>query len=76
MRRTRIILITCLLGSLLLTPAGHANPVLKYCRDRTYDFLDIFRLRLSAPKQAQGVGFHVRATTLAQVGVVHFAGEN
>ncbi len=76
MRRTRSILIACLLGSLLLTQVGYANPVLKYCRDRTYDFLDIFRLRLSAPKQAQGVGFHVRATSLAQVGVVHFAGEH
>jgi hypothetical protein len=77
MKRTRFLLIAVfLLGSMMLTQVGSANPVLKYCRDRCYDFLDLFRLRLSAPKQAQGIGFHVRATCLAQIGVLYFSGEH
>ncbi|MCX7765283.1 MAG: hypothetical protein N2246_01050 [Candidatus Sumerlaeia bacterium] len=50
--------------------------IFEYFRDRGNDFLDIFRLRISAARQAKGFGFHARVTTLAQIGGVYFEGEH
>lgn len=48
----------------------------RYFQDRANDFLDIFRFRLSAAREAKGFGFHIRATCLAQVGALYFDGEH
>ena len=47
-----------------------------YFRDRGADFLDIFLLRVSAPRKAHALGFHARATGLAQLGGIYFEGEH
>ncbi len=75
-----IILAVCIL-TIALPPlparaASVGEIVLGYFRDRGNDFLDIFRLRLSAPRQLMGFGFHLRATALAQVGILYFQGEH
>ena len=48
----------------------------RYFQDRANDFLDIFRVRLSAARQAKGFGFHIRATCVAQAGALYFEGEH
>lgn len=56
-------------------PVSAMNPVARYGMDRLNDFADIFRIRLTAPHNGKSGGFHVRATQLAQVGIVGFQGQ-
>jgi len=47
-----------------------------YFADRWYDFADIFTARVSAAQDGKSAGVMVRATALAQVGLVYFNGEH
>lgn len=58
------------------TTSATANPILNYLRDRAYDFADIFRFRVSIPEGNRSLGFHVKATSLAQLGLAHHDGQS
>lgn len=47
-----------------------------YFADRWYDFADIFTARVSAAQDGKSAGVMVRATALAQMGLVYFNGEH
>ena len=55
--------------------SAQAN-ILGYFRDRGADFLDLFLLRISAPRRIPSIGFRARATALAQIGAIYFEGEH
>ena len=61
--------------ALSATPAP-ANAVLRYVRDRAFDLTDIFRFKVSVPEGNKSLGFHVKATSLAQVGLLHHDGHS
>ena len=61
---------------LFLAAAGAQAGILGYFRDRGADILDLFLLRISAPRGIRGIGFRARATALAQVGAIYFEGEH
>jgi len=61
---------------LFLAAASAQAGILGYFRDRGADFLDLFLLRISAPRGIRGIGFRARATALAQVGAIYFEGEH
>jgi hypothetical protein len=73
MQKKRICVLV--IAVMLLVGAVHASGVLNYFRDRAYDFLDIFELRICAARHGAGFGLHARATALAQVGWIYFDGE-
>lgn len=54
--------------------AGFFGGVLQYAEDRADDLMDIFRLRVGIPRDGEAYGIKARATSLAQVGYVHFEG--
>ncbi len=65
----------CLVAAVAL---GLATPAVadvgQYGKDRVNDFVDIFRLRAGLPLSGRGYGVKARATSLAQVGFVHYNG--
>jgi len=45
-----------------------------YFIDRGYDFLDMFRIQIGAPRDFRAFGAKVKVTSLAEVGFVYFSG--
>ena len=70
--RRRLMLVVMLFLAVVSAQAG----VLGYVRDRGADFLDLFLIRVSAPRGIRGIGFRARATALVQLGAVYFEGEH
>lgn len=79
MKLSRCLLPALLAGAVSMTAtpaqAGFVDGVGVYVQDRINDFADIFRIRAGVPNSGRSLGFKVRATTLAQVGYVHFDGD-
>ena len=76
MRSTKPIVTGLLAAAVLLASANApANPILHYLRDRVYDCCDLFRLKLSVPQEGNSGGFLVRATTVAQAGLLYHDGQ-
>jgi len=50
------------------------NAIADYFIDRGYDFLDIFRIQIGAPRDFKAFGAKVKATALAEAGFVYFSG--
>ncbi|MCB2154318.1 hypothetical protein KQI84_05490 [bacterium] len=65
-------------GTLLGLPAVSSADLLidagQYVEDRVCDFADMFRLRVGVPRHGEGYGVKARATSLAQIGFVHYNG--
>ncbi len=50
------------------------NAVGNYFIDRGYDFLDLFRIQIGAPRDFKAFGVKAKATALAEAGFVYFCG--
>lgn len=78
MRAPKLLLAAATAALISAAPSASRADVLggvgTYFKDRFHDTLDLFRLRAGFPENGQAIGLKARATSLAQVGYVHFDG--
>ena len=82
MRRNKLVMAALLATTLVFSTArvqagvvDVLKGVLTYGKDRVYDTMDVFRLRVGMPRDGKGIGAKARVTSLAQVGFVTFDGK-